>query len=170
MINFNNTDHHTLLVLIQQIFYWIDFLELIVMHNDQSIVTVMQGNMVRCLDIFNHHLVSQSLALSAKKQKIGKFPGIKHHFLWHLTEVWRRQVPSTVHDILLLEDDQLPTYDFYVAMKALLRVRLNLCEDCGGVLIGHHSRSGAHNISQVRVIFKSLCMYTQHQRPLTCDR
>jgi len=79
----------------------------------------------------------------------GKFPGIKHHFLWHLTEVWRRQVPSHVQDILLLEDDQLPTFDFYVAMKSLLRVRLLLCEDCGGVLIGHHSRSGAHNITQV---------------------
>lgn len=63
-----------------------------------------------------------------------------------------------MQDILLLEDDQLPTFDFYVAMKSLLRVRLLLCEDCGGVLIGHHSRSGAHNITQVNsnILFEFL--------------
>lgn len=73
-----------------------------------------------------------------------KFPGIKHHFLWHLAYVWRRLLPDHVSDVMLIEEDHIPTFDFYVASRSLIRRAEALCPDCGGVLAGHHARAGAH--------------------------
>jgi hypothetical protein len=91
----------------------------------------------------------ETLDRHGNKRLDGKFPGIKHHFLWHLSYVWRRLLPQHVTDVLLIEEDHLPTFDFYIASRSLLSLATTICPDCGGVLVGHHSRNGAHNISQV---------------------
>jgi hypothetical protein len=91
----------------------------------------------------------ETLDRHGNKRLDGKFPGIKHHFLWHLSYVWRRLLPQHVTDVLLIEEDHLPTFDFYIASRSLLSLATTLCPDCGGVLVGHHSRNGAHNITQV---------------------
>jgi hypothetical protein len=91
----------------------------------------------------------ETLDRHGNKRLDGKFPGIKHHFLWHLSYVWRHLLPAQVSDVLLIEEDHLPTFDFYIASRSLLSLATTICPDCGGVLVGHHSRNGAHNITQV---------------------
>ena len=71
----------------------------------------------------------------------GHLPGIKTHFLWHLRFVWEELLPKSVDHIVLMEDDQLPTFDFYVATRSLLSHSRALCPQCGSVVLGHHPSS-----------------------------
>jgi hypothetical protein len=72
----------------------------------------------------------------------GKHPGIKLHFMWHLSYVWRSMLPAHVSDILLVEEDHVPTFDFYIAARSLISVADSLCDECEGVLVGHHTKEG----------------------------
>ena len=69
----------------------------------------------------------------------GVYPGMKNHFWWHLHELWDRQLPASVQYAALIEEDHLPTFDMYVAMRGALRALPRLCADCGGLVLGHHT-------------------------------
>lgn len=72
----------------------------------------------------------------------GKLQGIKHHFLWHMSYVWQHLLPKSVNDVLLIEEDHVPSFDFYVAAQSLLRRAPELCPTCNGVVMGHHVQGG----------------------------
>jgi hypothetical protein len=69
----------------------------------------------------------------------GVFPGMKHHFWWHLHHVWEHVVSPNVTDILMMEEDHVPTFDFYVALRSLVRSLPIMCPSCAGVVMGHHT-------------------------------
>jgi hypothetical protein len=72
----------------------------------------------------------------------GVFPGMKHHFWWHLHHVWEHVVSPNVTDILMMEEDHVPTFDFYVALRSLVRSLPIMCPSCAGVVMGHHTNWG----------------------------
>jgi hypothetical protein len=96
----------------------------------------------------------------------GTLPGMKHHFLWHLSFAWRRLLPARVRDVLLIEEDHVPTFDFYVAARGLLLRAEDLCPNCGGNIVAGHHMSG----SVIATPFEAFPLGFNVNMGLSCSR
>ncbi|EFA75769.1 predicted protein [Heterostelium album PN500] len=67
---------------------------------------------------------------------------LKHHFWWHLNYVWDVMLPEHKGDICLLEEDHLPSYDFYRTLLATRDLRNKECPDCFALQMQEPSFNG----------------------------
>eukprot|EP00026_Physarum_polycephalum_P007186 Phypoly_transcript_07243.p1 GENE.Phypoly_transcript_07243~~Phypoly_transcript_07243.p1 ORF type:complete len:494 (+),score=99.40 Phypoly_transcript_07243:183-1664(+) len=78
------------------------------------------------------------------------FPHIalKHHFWWHLNYVWDQFLPDHPGDMVFMEEDHVPTTDYYPTIKALRAIRNEKCSDCFNAKIHQHGHSnpGIHDV------------------------
>eukprot|EP01113_Clastostelium_recurvatum_P037410 TRINITY_DN5465_c0_g1_i3.p1 TRINITY_DN5465_c0_g1~~TRINITY_DN5465_c0_g1_i3.p1 ORF type:complete len:418 (+),score=82.46 TRINITY_DN5465_c0_g1_i3:45-1298(+) len=72
---------------------------------------------------------------------------LKHHFWWHMNYVWDDMFKGHNGDMIFMEEDHVPTWDFYLTAKALAKIRDKDCGDkCWNAKLHQHGHSGGHDV------------------------